>query len=288
MKRIIILFAATAMALAVTSCNRLDVAGMFFSGGTHTEERVAQWLEWNGQHPATVINAPDNYNVYVCSDIHLEGSVERVQTFLRHEYADPAGLFSIVNGDIANERGDRPFRLLDSLMKLDEAVDTCFVTIGNHDIYFDCQQHFADYFHTSTYTVTVNTTSGHRDLFIFLDSGNATHGRKQTEWLKELLQQRDQYRNVVVSTHTCLFRTSYNYSTTPAANLPEEEYYELLDLMTKSNVSLFLMGHFHHIEYRTIGNVPYYMTDNLNEDQDEPTYLVVNCGNGVRCTYETL
>ena len=282
----LILLTAT---LALASCNRLDVTGMFFSSGTHTEDRVAQWLEWNDQHPATVINgAPDQYNIYVCSDIHLEGNTDRISQFLQHEYADPSGLFSIVNGDLANESGPRPFRQLDSLLRLPSATDTCFVTIGNHDIYFDCQQYFQQYFHTSTYTVTVQTVSGAKDLFVFLDSGNATHGQRQLQWLRQLLQQRDQYRHVVVSTHTCLFRTSYNYSTTPAANLPEEEYYQLLDLMSDHNVSLFLMGHFHHKEEHTLGGVPYVMTDNLNEQKDQPSYLVVTCANKVSYRYEEI
>ena len=282
-------FLILAAMLTLASCNRLDVAGMFFSSGTHTEDRVAQWLEWNDQHPATVITgAPDHYNVYVCSDIHLEGSTDRVGRFLQHEYADPNGLFSIVNGDIANESGPRPFRLLDSLLHLPTATDTCFVTIGNHDIYFDCQQYFQQYFHTSTYAVTVQTVGGARDLFIFLDSGNATHGRRQLQWLKELLTHRDEYRHVVVATHTCLFRTSYNYSTTPAANLPEEEYYELVDLMSQNKVSLFLMGHFHHKEQHLIGNTPYVMTDNLNEQEATPSYLVVTCADKVSYRYEEL
>ena len=282
----LILLTAT---LALTSCNRLDVTGMFFSSGTHTEDRVAQWLEWNDQHPATVINgSPDQYNIYVCSDIHLEGNTDRISQFLQHEYADPSGLFSIVNGDLANESGPRPFRQLDSLLRLPSASDTCFVTIGNHDIYFDCQQYYQQYFHTSTYTVTVQTVSGAKDLFVFLDSGNATHGQRQLQWLRQLLQQRDQYRHVVVSTHTCLFRTSYNYSTTPAANLPEEEYYQLLDLMSDHNVSLFLMGHFHHKEEHTLGGVPYVMTDNLNEQEDQPSYLVVTCANKVSYHYEEI
>ena len=282
----LILLTAT---LALASCNRLDVTGMFFSSGTHTEDRVTQWLEWNDQHPATVINgAPDQYNIYVCSDIHLEGNTDRISQFLQHEYADPSGLFSIVNGDLANESGPRPFRQLDSLLRLPSATDTCFVTIGNHDIYFDCQQYFQQYFHTSTYAVTVQTVGGAKDLFVFLDSGNATHGQRQLQWLRQLLQQRDQYRHVVVSTHTCLFRTSYNYSTTPAANLPEEEYYQLLDLMSDHNVSLFLMGHFHHKEEHTLGGVPYVMTDNLNEQKDQPSYLVVTCANKVSYHYEEI
>ena len=284
--RILVIFAAV---LIVASCNRLDVQGMFFSSGTHTEDRVAQWLEWDDLHGQPVITvAPDIYNVYVCSDIHLTDSVGRVQRFLQAEYADPTGLFSIINGDLTNESGPRPFRLLDSLLHLPTAADTCFVCIGNHDIYFDCQQYYQQYFHTSTYTVTVQTVGGARDLFIFLDSGNATHGRRQLQWLKEVLQHRSDYRHVVVNTHTCLFRTSYNYSTTPAANLPQEEYYELLDLMERNNVSLFLMGHFHHKEQHVIGNVPYVMTDNLNETHDTPSYLVVSLSDDVDYRYRDL
>ena len=278
-----------ALSLTLASCNRLDVKGMFFSSGSHTEDRVATWLEWNDAHDAVVIdNAPDQYRVYVCSDIHLSDSTSRVERFLAAEYADPIGLFSFINGDLSNEGGEQPFRMLDSLLRLPTATDTCFVTIGNHDIYFDCEKYYAQYFHTSTYSVTVKTVGGAKDLFVFLDSGNATHGRRQLEWLKQLLQQRDQYRHVVVGTHTCLFRNSYNYSTTPAANLPEEETYELLSLMEQNQVSLFLMGHFHHKEQHLIGGVPYVMTDNLNEEKDTPSYLVVTLGNGVDYKYQEI
>jgi len=284
-------------AVAATSCDRLDVKGMFFSGGTHTEDRVEEWLAWNEEHPATVLTGvPDEYRVYVTSDIHITDSAPRVVDFLNAEYADPRAVFSIVGGDIANVRGEAPFRVMDSLLRLPRtydhmprpAEDTCFVIIGNHDIYFDCQEYYKKYFHTSTYTLTVQTVGGEQDLFVFLDSGNATHGRRQLAWLKDVLSHRGEYRNVVVSTHTCLFRSSYNYSTTPAANLPEDECYELLDLMQESRVSLFLMGHFHHKEQRIIGDVPYVMTDNLNEEKDAPNYLVVTCGEKVSYEYKEL
>lgn len=284
-------------AVAWTGCDRLDVKGMFFSSGTHTEDRVAEWLAWNEEHPATVLTGvPDEYCVYVTSDIHITDEAPRVEAFLSAEYADPRAVFSIVGGDIANVRGEAPFRVMDSLLHLPHphyhsprpAEDTCFVIIGNHDIYFDCQEYYKKYFHTSTYTVTVQTVGGAQDLFVFLDSGNATHGRRQLAWLKEVLGRRGEYRNVVVCTHTCLFRTSYNYSTTPAANLPEDECYELLDLMQESRVNLFLMGHFHHKEQHIIGDVPYVMTDNLNEEKDAPNYLVVTCGEKVSYEYKEL
>ena len=57
--------------------------------------------------------------------------------------------------------------------------------------------------------------------------------------------------------------------------------------MSDHNVSLFLMGHFHHKEEHTLGGVPYVMTDNLNEQKDQPSYLVVTCANKVSYRYET-
>lgn len=279
--------------IPATSCNRLDMAGMFVSSGTHTEDRVAEWLSWNEQHlMPQITGVPDEYCIFVTSDIHITDSAPRVQQFLDAEYFDPKAVFSIINGDIANESGAAPYRVLDSIMRLpapDQSIlaprrDTCFVILGNHDIYFDCQQHFQHYFHTSTYTCTVTTYSGYRDLFIFLDSGNATHGARQLAWLRDVLQNRNQYRHVVINTHTSLFRNSYDYSTTPAANFPEQENYEFLKLLNDYNVTLCLTGHWHHREEHIIGNVMCVMTDNLNEDEETPNYLVVTLSD--RLTYQ--
>lgn len=277
----------------LSSCNRLDMAGMFVSSGTHTEDRVAEWLSWNQQHPMPQITGvPDEYSVFVTSDIHITDSAPRVQQFLDAEYHDPKALFSIINGDIANESGADPYRVLDSIIHLPQPGasprDTCLVLLGNHDIYFDCQQHFQHYFHTSTYTCTVTTLSGHKDLFIFLDSGNATHGARQLRWLKEVLSQRSQYRHVVVNTHTSIFRNSYDYSTTPAANFPEQENYEFLKLLNDHDVTLCLTGHWHHREEHTIGHVMHVMTDNLNEDEETPNYLVVTLADKVSYEFRNL
>lgn len=265
-----------ALALTAASCDRLDVAGMFWSSGTSTEDRVEEWLQYNEQHCLAPLAAPaDTYSFCVCSDIHITDSAPRLGAFLAAAEARSA-LFAVVNGDIANTRGEAPFRTAADTIGQHPAL-RCFATLGNHDIYFDCQQHFARHFHTSTYDVVVNTPGGHKDLFLFLDSGNGTHGRLQMQWLRDQLARRDSYRHVVIFTHTCLFRTSYNYSTTPAANLPEEEYYDLLKLMADSRVSLFVMGHFHHKESRNLFGVEYVMTDNLNEDHDTPSFLSVQC-----------
>lgn len=280
---------ATLAALALTSCDRLDMVGMLHSSGTHVEDRVGEWLAWNEGHGMPVVEGvADDYCVYVTSDIHITDSAPRVERFLAARDAAGAS-FSIINGDIANESGDDPFRVLDSLLRLPAfAATPCFVAIGNHDIYFDCQQYFQQYFHTSTYTVTVVTQSGKRDLWVFLDSGNATHGARQLAWLKDVLSHREDYRHVVVNTHTCLFRNSYDYSTTPAANFPEQENWELLKLLNDYDVTLCLTGHWHHREEHVIGNVMCVMTDNLNEDEETPNYLVVSLGNKVSYAWKDL
>ena len=293
----IILMAATMILTA--GCNRLDVAGMVINR-SDTEERVADWLDWNSQNKMPVIeNVPDEYCIYSTSDSHcsdrdsiaLQGPKDRVYKYVTMERNDPNAVFSLLVGDIANESGEAGYRRAETSMQFNAETqakdDPCFPVIGNHDVYYDCAEYYKQYFHTSTYTVTVKTVGGFQDLYIFLDSGNGTHGKRQLEWLEEQLEHRDDYRHCFVISHNWLFRTSYNYTTTPAANLPLDEQYAFMDLMSHSNVELVLMGHFHTREQRQFGGVQYVMTDNLN-DGGKPSYLVVTVGEKVRYEYEEL
>lgn len=300
-KRLHILFVISlTIGLGLSSCNRLDVAGMVINR-SDTEERVADWLDYNAQNGEPVIvNAPDEYHIYSCSDSHYserdsivpQGENDRLYKYITAERNDPMAVFAIHAGDMVNESGEAGFRMThDALVynSVNQAKnDPCFLVIGNHDVYFDCAPFFKQYFHTSTYTVTVNTVSGYKDLFIFLDSGNGTHGKRQLKWLEEKLSHREDYRHCFVVSHNWLFRTSYNYTTTPAANLPQDEQYAFMDLMSNNNVDIVIMGHFHMREQRQFGGVQYVMTDNLNEDNVTPSYLVMTVGEKVRYVYEEL
>ncbi len=288
MKKITYILSMAIMLMLAASCNRLDIAGMVINR-SDTEERVADWLDYNAQNGMPVLNnVPDNYCFYSCSDIHLNDDKSRFAQYVTLERNDLQAAFSIVAGDIANESGESPFILADSAMMYRPQIqlkdDPCFPIIGNHDVYFDCASIYKQYFHTSTYTVTVNTRGGFKDLFVFLDSGNGTHGSRQLEWLEEQLSHRNEYRYCFVISHNWLFRTVYNYTTTPAANLPEEEQYAFMDLMSRNDVDMVIMGHFHYRDTKTFGGVKYVMTDNLNETKEEPSYLVVRCADKV--TYE--
>lgn len=287
------IFSFAAALLLTAACNRLDIAGMVVNR-SDTEERVAEWLDWNAQHGTVSIeNAPDTYKVYSASDAHysdrdtfaLQGENDRLYRFVTIERNDPEAQFSILAGDLADERGEVPFQRVDSSLRYNGMTqsdnDSCFVIMGNHDVYYDCATWYKKYFHTSTYPVVVNTLSGYKDLFLFLDSSNGTHGKRQLDWLEEQLSHRSEYRNCVVVTHCWMFRTSYNYTTTPAANFPEDEQYAFMDLMSRNEVSLVVMGHFHHHEHRQFGGVTYVMTDNLNEGTLKPSYLVMTCGEKV-------
>ncbi len=293
----LIIFAAAT--IFATGCNRLDIAGMVINR-SDTEERVADWLDYNAQNGSVVIeDVPDEYCIYSTSDSHCserdgiesQGPEDRLCRYITAERNDPNAIFALLVGDIANESGEAGYRIAEASLRFNEDTqaenDPCFTVIGNHDVYYDCASFYKQYFHTSTYTVTVKTVGGFKDLFIFLDSANGTFGQRQTEWLKEQLEHREDYRHCFVISHNWLFRTSYNYTTTPAANLPQDEQYAFMDLMSRSDVDLVIMGHFHMREQRQFGGVQYVMTDNLN-DGGTPSYLVVNVGEKITYDYEEL
>lgn len=300
MKKLTYIILIVASLLLVSSCNRLDVLGMVVNR-SDTEERVSDWLDWNAQNGMPVIeDVPDEYCFYSCSDSHYserdsilpQGGNDRLYQYITVMRNDPNAIFAIHAGDMVNESGEAGFRMTNDALRYNETTQVtnkpCFLVIGNHDVYFDCAQYFKQYFHTSTYAVTVKTRGGDQDLFLFLDSGNGTHGRRQLDWLEEQLSHRTSYRYCFVISHNWLFRTTYNYTTTPAANLPEDEQYAFMDLMSNNAVDMVIMGHFHYRDSKTFGGVKYVMTDNLNESKETASYLVVRCADKITYEYRLL
>lgn len=293
-----ILLIAFLSMMTFASCNKLDVVGMFINR-SDTEDRVKAWLNYNKENGEKVIeNVPDNYTFYSSSDSHCNKSIEafsdddRIYKYVTKNRNDSSAIFSIIAGDIVGEKGEEAFKTAERAMTYhpdtQDINKPCFTVLGNHDIYYDCADLYKKYFHTSTYTVTVKTQSGKKDLFIFLDSGNGTHDPTQLEWLEEKLSHRHDYRYCIVVSHNWIFRTSYDYTSTPYSTLPLEEQYALMDFLSEKEVNLMLMGHAHHCESHVIDGVHYVMTDNMNEKKEKITYLNVYCGEELRYQYEEL
>ena len=101
-KQYLIILAAAA--IFATGCNRLDVAGMVVNR-SDTEERVADWLDYNAQNSEPVIeNAPDEYHVYSCSDSHYserdsivpQGEKDRLYKYITAEAGlHPCGVLNL-------------------------------------------------------------------------------------------------------------------------------------------------------------------------------------------------
>ena len=108
-----------AVMILTASCNRLDVPGMIINR-SDTEERVADWLDYNNQNGMPVIeNVPDEYRVYSCSDSHYserdsivpQGEKDRLYKYITAERNDPKAIFAIHAGDLVNESGEAGFRM---------------------------------------------------------------------------------------------------------------------------------------------------------------------------------
>ena len=228
MKKLHLLIMATAVIFA-TGCNRLDIAGMVVNR-SDTEQRVADWLDYNAQNRMPVIeNVPDEYCIYSTSDSHysdrdafeLQSNEDRLYQYVTVERNDPNAIFSLLVGDLANASGETGYQRVDASLRFNAETqaknDPCFPVIGNHDVYFDCADYFKQYFHTSTYTVTVKTVGGFQDLYIFLDSGNGTFGQRQTEWLKEQLEHRS---DTAIALSSATIGCSAPRTTTPLRQQP--------------------------------------------------------------------
>lgn len=271
-----------ALALLLFSCERYDVAGVISSPSKTVDARFEQSMEWNNQHAEIVLSVPtDDYCFYVASDVHVSESVEHLTTFLTLERNDNTAYFSLILGDMVDKKG--VFDLFGSSLTYNSDTqtrnDTLFTVVGNHDLYFNQWNDYASYFATSTYKFVVETPH-YKDVYFALDSGSATLGQKQLQWLKEqLFESRNTYRKRIVFTHTNFFKN--DCSQLFSGNYSESELFELTDLFAQNNVDLVLTGHTHVFSESVYKNVRYLTVGALAESENILSYLVVHCGESV-------
>ena len=267
--------------LFLASCGKnIDYAGLFYTINESPDERFAQSMEYNAEHGYDKITGvPDDYEVYVMSDIHVDFSTNNLDRFVSDYLADTvAAPFALCLGDLINATGH--FDLFDEHVKpVSDAGRKIYYTVGNHDLYFDQWPEFRSRYHTSTYWFEVQTVSNFKDLYISIDSGNGTLGVDQRDWLEDVLREKKNqgYRHTIVYTHTHFFKKDTSQGHTSNFNL--EETYDLLDLFDRYDVSLVLQGHSHSRDLTTFKDVVYLRVDALEDHYPDAFYTILNVGN---------
>ena len=265
----------------LTSCTKnIDLMGLFYTINESPDERFEQSMSYNAEYGYDKITGvPDDYEVYVMSDIHVDYSTNNLDRFVSDYLADSvAAPFALCLGDLINATGH--FDLFDEHVKpVSDAGRKIYYTVGNHDLYFNQWPEFRSRYHTSTYWFEVQTVSNFKDLYIAIDSGNGTLGRDQRDWLENLLKDKQSqgYRHIIVFTHTHFFKKDTSQGHTSNFNL--EETYDLLDLFDRYDVSMVLQGHSHARDLTLFKDVVYLRVDALEDHYPDAYYTILRVGN---------
>lgn len=268
------------LVVALTSCSKRDLLGIFATFDESPNERFAQSMTYNNQHGYDVITGmPNTYLVYAMSDVHVDGSTHNLDEYVADYLADTtAAPFTLCLGDLIN--GKNGFgKFCEHVKPVTDAGRKIYYTAGNHDLYFGQWDEFYTRFGASTYWFEIQTVGGFKDLFIALESGSGTLGVDQRDWLENLLESKHNqgYRNIIVFTHTHFFRTNNVNGTTSSFSM--EETYDLADLFDRYNVNVVLQGHSHHKDCRIFKDVGYLRLGALKEGSDEACYVKLKIGN---------
>lgn len=268
----------TVLLIGLSSCERLDIGGIFGLNTPHHDARFKQSIEWNKEHSAAtgleedclahIYTKEETYQLFWAADLHIDGTTVMLDTFINMAlgYYTIEGVPVMIEnnctavifaGDVIDGKGNFPL-LFDALKPLEDAGIPIFNTPGNHDLCFGQWQEYTKYWHTGCYWFDITTTEGQKDLFISCDSGDATFGKPQLDWLRATLERKSKegYRHIIFFTHTHLFKRDSNNA--HGANFAVEEVYEVSELLRKYHVEYYINGHDHTHEETRYKNVEYY------------------------------
>lgn len=284
MKKSIFIWTIAMLFVACGPDTRLDMVGMFAGSSPTIDERFEQSQQYNQQAGYATIQAlTDDYHVYVCTDTHIHKTRTRWEHFIQTYRADLRCPVAIHLGDIIDATTDFEY-VEDALERhplaelLLPAKDTLMAVCGNHDIYFKQWDNFIKTFKTSTYYFVVKTLSGQQDLFIVYDSADGTVGKKQLDWLREILAwaEKQDFRHIVVCTHTNFFKRDGSQG--HSSNFPQEETYALLNLFTSHGVDMLWTGHDHSREVTQVKGMTSIVVDSMKDEDSHPHYMLVKMG----------
>lgn len=254
-------------------CQRnIDLRGTI-SSTDNANERFAQSLEWNNENPPKTIQVnTDDYSILVSGDSHL-GGTENLKRVLDSAAMPEISAYFLSGDNTTGHVAD--YEVLKQLLDDADSVKS-FPIAGNHDLFFDGWKSFFSLFGSSTFEVIIQTPTS-SDLFICLDTGGATLGDKQLDWLRNILKtRRELFRNCIFITHNNFIRNHYTGST----NLRNEEMIVLLDLFAEFHVNALIAGHDHTRNEDHFGVTDYITLDALQDGDDRASYLKVSFRNG--------
>lgn len=271
-------FISILVIIAFVACDKYDIQGFFVSPSKErVNERFEQSIAYNEQHQndTLIVTEKENYRFYVAADVHVKTTAKHLALFLDDASKDENSLYAIILGDITDQKNG--LQIAYDTIENHKGNSIIRTVVGNHDIYFDQWSEFYSLFGSSTYYFVVKTPTA-SDLFIALDSSCGSLGKKQMDWLYQILEEkRSQYRHCIVMTHTNFF--DREMSQFPSGNFSIEETAMLTDLFTRNNVNLVISGHDHTNENLIFNNVTYLVLDDIQDLDHEPTYFIVDVTN---------
>lgn len=279
-------------AVIFTACDE-NMKALVSSKSPSINERFIQSMLYNSEHGYATIQVPDDeYTVYVCTDTHVATVNTKLQTFIQLYRNDLTCPVAVCLGDLVE--ADHSYVWFVDAFKHVEPItskpDTMFVTIGNHDVFFDQWSSYIQYWPTSTYYFVIETNGPAKckDLYICFDTAQGTVGEAQLEWLRDKLDwaQKQQFRHIIAYAHVNIFRRDNTDADISTVSL--EETYELMYLFASHGVEQFWSGHDHAREEFTHGGVKYIIVDSMEQENDNSAYMVLHVGDKLNNTFHSI
>ena len=278
------------VAVLFSSCDE-NMGALVKSHTPTVNQRYQQYINYNSEHGYTTIQVHDDeYTVYVCTDTHVATVNKKLQTFIQTYRNDKTCPVAVCLGDLIE--ADHSYlwfkEAFDHVKTNPAKPDTMFVTIGNHDVFFDQWNNFIQYWPTAMYYFVVETNGKNKakDLYICLDNAQGTFGELQIKWLKQTLANHDQYRHIIVYAHVNIFRR--DNTSADIATVSLEETYELMSLFAQNGVEQYWSGHDHSREEFSHGGVKYIIVDSMEEYNKESAYMILHVGKELNNTFHPI
>jgi predicted phosphodiesterase len=262
------------LTILISSCFDVDYKGFLYSP-IDVDERFSQSYQWNENHDLQHLKVEsENYKFIVAGDSHV-GGTENLKIMLS-EVNKPDYSFFVICGDVTTGHTEDYIILKNTLDSLNQKP--FFLVTGNHDLYYKGWESFYELFGSSSYIVEIETNNS-TDLFIFLDTGSATLGKAQIEWLESILKNtRENYKKCLVFGHVNFFRTFKHK--TGATNFLVEEINYLMNLFYDYDVEIVFSGHDHDRYEIDFAKTKYITLDALTDTHKTPSYLIVENNDG--------